>query len=320
MNIQLQNNNGTLSIQKLIFGAGNFDTYQNRSHYFSLLDAYYALGGRCFDTARCYCQWKPGGAGVSETVLGEWIADRGICRQDIIIITKGGFPEPGDMHASRLTRRQLEQDLSESLAALGLSYIDVYLLHRDRPDHPAAEFVDILDDFITDGRIRFGGVSNWTGRRIAEANAYAESTGRQPVSVSQINFSLAHTTPALLKDDTLVSMNEEEAAFYAASRLPVMAYAAQAKGYFPKLAAGLPLSEKARDRYDSPQNRRRFERLCEVAAELKEPVAAVALAFLACHPLSTAAVFSCSTKQQIAESMRACSIDLSQNTINYLKC
>lgn len=319
MKLQLSNKTDSLSVPKLIFGAGNFDDYTKKEHYFSLLDAFYALGGRAIDTARCYCQWKAGGAGVSERIVGEWIADRSICRSQLIIITKGGFPEPGNMHASRLSRSLLEQDLAESLKTLGLFYVDVYLLHRDRPDVPAGEFAEILNDFIESGRIRFGGVSNWHAQRIIEANRYAAQNGLHPISVSQINFSLAHTTPALLKDDTLVCMNEEEAAFYRASSLPLMAYAAQAKGYFPKAAAGLPLPPKAQERYDSPQNRERLNRLAALAAQKKAPVAAASLAYLTNHHLQTAAVFSCTTKEQIKEAMQAEQLHFTASEIQNLE-
>lgn len=309
MNITLHNNQYTISLPKLVFGTGNLSDYTKKESYFALLDAFYAVGGRCIDTARYY------GHGVAERVIGEWMKSRSIPRNQLIIVTKGGFPELHDMHASRLTYEQVERDLSESLVDLGLDYTDVYLLHRDNPQRPASVFVDILDELIQSGRVRIGGVSNWTGERISEANQYAAQSGKNPISVSQINFSPAHTTPELLADDTLVCMNGTEAAFYRKSGLPLMAYAALAKGYYPKLAAGKPLSPKAQARYDSPTNRKRFTVLQEVMAAYHVPAAAAALAYLTSHPIQTAAVFSGSTPMQVAEAMQADSICLSADEI-----
>lgn len=313
MYITLQNNLHTLCMPKLVFGAGNFSDYTQKEAYFALLDAFYAAGGRCIDTARYY------GHGVSERVIGEWIKSRAIPRDELILVTKGGFPELHDMHASRLTREQIGQDLTESLADLGLNYVDVYLLHRDNPQKPASLFIDILDELTQNGRICIGGVSNWTGARISEANQYAAQSGKNPIGVSQINFNLAHTTPELLADDTLVCMNPTEAAFYRTSGLPLMAYAALAKGYYPKLAEGKPLPPKAQARYDSPLNRKRFSVLKELIAAYRVPPAAAALAYLTSHPIQTAAVFSCSKPEQVTEAMQADSVCFSDDEIRRLE-
>ncbi len=313
-NITLSNRNESLKLPKLVFGAGNLSDMQQKEHYFALLDAFYAAGGRCIDTARYY------GFGISERIIGEWLRTRAVKREEILLVTKGGFPEVGDMHASRLTKPLIEQDLSESLADLGVDYVDVYLLHRDNLQQPASVYVDILDELVKSGRIRFGGVSNWTGARISEANDYAMQSGKHPISVSQINFSLAVTTPDLLEDDTLVCMNQTEAAFYQNSGLPLMAYAALAKGYFPKLAAEKPLPLKAQKRYDSPQNRNRFQALKAYMMRHKLTATPVVLAYLTCHSIQTAAVFSCSQPQQVTEAMTAADVQLTADDIKQLAC
>lgn len=313
MYITLSNRHYTLRLPKLVFGAGNLNDYNKKDVYFALLDAFYAAGGRCIDTARYY------GGGISEKVIGEWLRLRRVPRDEIILVTKGGFPELHDMHASRLTKPLIEQDLSESLADLGVDYVDVYLLHRDNPQKPTSVFVDILDELVHSGRIHFGGASNWRGVRLREANDYAAQNGKEPISVSQINFGPAVTTPDLLEDDTLVCMNKTEADYYRESGLPLMAYAALAKGYFPKLAAGKPLPPKAQKRYDSIQNRKRLCELQKLSEAHGVSVAAAALGYLTCHPIQTAAVFSCSTPQQVTDAMQAADVRLSTDAIRQIE-
>ncbi len=319
MNIILQNKKGKLSMQKLVFGCAGFDTYEKRDEYFKLLDVYYARGGRCLDTARCYCQWKENGEGISERIIGEWIQSRGIPRRELVLVTKGGFPEQGDMHASRLDREHIEADLKKSLEAFQTSYVDVYLLHRDRPDKPAETYIDILDDFIEQGKIRFGGVSNWQASRIQEANRYAKETDKNPFSVSQINFALAQTTPGLCGDDTLVCMNEEEAMFYKNSGLPVMAFASLSKGFYPKLCAGKSLSPKSEKRYKTLENIKKVPRVAMLSAEHGVSAAAVVLGYLTNHPIETAAVFGVSHNEQLNQCLEAFDLVLDDSAVAVLE-
>ena len=70
-------------------------------------------GGNCIDTARLY-----GFTGKSEACIGRWLAANPDKREKIVISTKGGHPELETMDVSRLSKKELERDLDESLSAL----------------------------------------------------------------------------------------------------------------------------------------------------------------------------------------------------------
>lgn len=309
-------NNGLFQaeLDRLTFGAGELNDESHRGEYYALLDAYYAdYGGRSFDTARMY------GGGKSEQILGEWLRDRAIARDGVFITTKGGFPPADDMHACRIDRTNLEADLAASLRASGLEYFDLYLLHRDCEELPVSNVMDTLNSFIRRGAVRFIGVSNWRTERIAAANCYAKENGLIPLSVSQLNFSLARTTPEMLGDDTLVAMNPKEYQWYREHSFPVMAYSAQAKGFFAKLGCGGAPTPKILSRYMTEENRTRLERVKTLSAQLGVSPGSLALAYLTCNPLPVSAVFRCRTQEQLADSMAAAAVHLTPEQIAWLE-
>jgi aryl-alcohol dehydrogenase-like predicted oxidoreductase len=145
---------------------------------FGLLDDILALGGNTFDAAHVY------GNGDNERTLGRWIEDRGV-RDQVVIITKGAHH---NQDRPRVTPFDITADLHDSLARLRTDYIDLYLLHRDDPAQPVGPIVEVLNEHLAAGRIHAFGGSNWSHRRIAEANEYAATHGLTP------SLFLAHTS------------------------------------------------------------------------------------------------------------------------------
>ena len=154
-------------ISKIIMGTMIIGL-QNYDESTALLDYAMGLGINAFDIANVY------GGGDSERAIGKWMEERGN-REDVFIITKGAHP---NRDRKRVTPYDITADLMDSLARLRTGYIDVYLLHRDDPDLPVGPIMDCLNEHREAGRIRAFGGSNWTHRRIIEANAYAAAQGR----------------------------------------------------------------------------------------------------------------------------------------------
>ena len=171
---------------------------------FACLDAFCQWGESrgapvCVDTARVYSSWIPGGDGTSERTIGRWLS-RIVNREKVVLSTKGGHPaEPG---LPRLDRESLRRDLAESLAHLNTDHVELYFLHRDDPRRPVGEILESLNEWVESGAVRALGASNWRASRIEEANRYAASHGLQGFTVSQIQWSLARTSPDKLGDPT----------------------------------------------------------------------------------------------------------------------
>jgi aryl-alcohol dehydrogenase-like predicted oxidoreductase len=308
----------SLIMPRVTFGAGIFENMEKQQLYFDMLDIYFKHGGNCIDSARVYCAWVEGGDGVSESITGQWIEKRHN-RDRIIISTKGGHPPLENVKKSRLDKDSINSDISKSLEALRTNYIDIYFLHRDDASKDVSEIMPILHALVTTHKVRFLGASNWTAKRIAEANEYATKNNLTPFSVSQIFFSLAVTTPLGYADETLVCMNDTEYKWYLENKFPVMAFGSQAKGFFTKQIASNQLNKKIEERFNSSQNIKRAENVAKLCRKLSCTPAAMALAYLTSNKVQTSAIVGFSSIAQMKDSLSENELYLNQNDIAFLE-
>ena len=263
---------------------------EHEQETFRVMDRYMELGGNTFDSARLYSD------GGSDRALGKWMKSRGIRRGDVRIVTKGNHPAPSDMFVSRLSKEEIERDLSESLSFMGIECSDLHMLHRDDVKKPVEEIMPALDGLVKAGKTRAIGVSNWTATRIIEANEFALLNGLEPVRACQMHFSLAQLTAMAAKDLTYCPMNDIEMGWYKESQLPVMCFGAHARGWFAARAAGKTPKEGPADLYGGfPENHRRAIRLQKLAERLHTSIAAVCTAYVRDHGVN-AVVLSSFTK------------------------
>ena len=116
-------------------------------------------GVNFIDTADVYAK------GASETIAGPAIAAN---RRRWILATKVGNVMTDTPHDGGLSRRWIVQACEDSLKRLATDYIDIYYLHKDDTDTPLEETIEAVGDLIRAGKIRYFGVSNYRGWRIAE--------------------------------------------------------------------------------------------------------------------------------------------------------
>ena len=275
---------------------------------FLLLDSYYFLGGRTVDTAHVYADYLPGEKHSSEKTIGRWLR-KSKKRQFITLCTKGGFPELEDRSVSRLGRDEVRRDLTESLSCLGTDYVDIYWLHRDDPLKSCGEFMQYLEDFKREGLIRAFGFSNFSVRRMREADGHARREGLDPVPAVQIKWGLAGTAPGRSYDDTLAEMDGEYFEYLRSSGKALFAYSSQAKGFFSKLRFaddGTPFMEpgKCRDRYFCDGNTELFRELSVEAERLGVPVPRLALKKMLDAPFPTALILGCRNQNQLFDSIK----------------
>ena len=301
-----------LSVFPLILGTDYYGKTIPENDAGQLLDSFCEQGGNLIDTAHVYSDYLPGEKHMSEKVIGRWLKNSGRKKavgNTLYIATKGGFPEIGNMHASRLSFPEVQRDLEESLECLQIDCIDLYWLHRDHPSIPAEEITEWMNLFLRQGKIKSYGYSNWTSERIAASRHYAEEHRLVPPAASQIRWSLAVTTKEKRDDDTLVEMDQKEYSWYQKHNFPVFAFSSQAKGFFSKIRKEndtyfLP-EGKAGDRYSNRVNLKTYDRLLLISEKYGITIAQAALAWILHAPFPVFPIIGCKTKAQLLESMQA---------------
>jgi len=144
----------------------------------------YDLGINFFDTANVYAR------GAAEEVVGE--ALRGLPRSSYVVATKV-FGAMGDGPNDRgLSRKHIMEQCHASLRRLGLDYIDLYYCHRYDPETDPEETLRALDDLVTQGKVLYVGISEWTAAQIADAVYLARRLGLDPIAADQPVYNLLH--------------------------------------------------------------------------------------------------------------------------------
>lgn len=303
-------------VSRIFFGTAG-DSFLKGEDNNELLDAVFAAGVNAFDTARQYMD--------SEKSLGKWISDRGN-RNEIVLLSKCGHPGPDGK--KRVCEREIRKDFETSSRNLCTDYIDIYLLHRDDPEVEAGVIVEIMNALKAEGKIGAFGGSNWTHRRIEEANEYAYRHGLVPFAVSSPNFGLADQVRDPWGGGCVTisgPSNEEARRWYRRTQMPVIAYSSLGRGLFsgrvhadaPEKAAEVmdPVAMKG---YWCPENLERLRR-CEIVAERKHcTVPQIAMAWIYRQNINAFAVVSTRKVSRMRENIEALHIGLTEDEVLYL--
>jgi Predicted oxidoreductases (related to aryl-alcohol dehydrogenases) len=308
-------------VSQIALGCDHFGESVPADQVFRIMDAYYELGGNLFDTAHIYSWMETNGISESEKLLGEWMAANGV-RQRSTIVTKGAHPERTAMQNSRISEKNVNEEIASSLETLRMDHVDIWFLHRDNPAMPVGEIIDMISPLVDKGQAMHLGASNWSGKRLAEANDYAKRNGRHGIEISQIQWSLARSTPEDWADPTLVCMNDDEYGYYLSSRMPVMVFSPQAHGLFSKMIAesGDALPEKFRKRFPPENNRDRLERVREMSGRTGINPAGISLAYLTSAPFPALPIIGSSKPEHIRDSLNFADVTMGEEERQFLAC
>jgi aryl-alcohol dehydrogenase-like predicted oxidoreductase len=140
-------------------------------------------GGNLIDTADVYAD------GEAEEVVGSLLATL-VPREEMLIATKAGL-RPGQERRRDGSRGHLLSVLDASLRRLGTDHVDIWHVHGYDPETPLEETLSALDFAVTSGRVRYAGVSNFTGWQTAQAATWQTAwPGRVPIASAQVEYSL----------------------------------------------------------------------------------------------------------------------------------
>jgi aryl-alcohol dehydrogenase (NADP+) len=152
------------AVSSLCLGTMTFGVETDESAAHQQLDLFTEAGGTMVDTADVY------GDGRSEEIIGRWFASRPADVTDrVVLATKGRFAVDASPNGAGLSARHLTRALDASLRRLRVEAVDLYQVHAYDPLTPMEETLRALDQFIRAGKIRYWGLSNFTGWQLTKA-------------------------------------------------------------------------------------------------------------------------------------------------------
>jgi len=158
-----------LKVSRICLGAMMFGERTDEKVASLILQAAREAGVNFIDTADAY------GEGESERIVGKFVAAE---RDRWVIATKfGSRTAADDPNSGGAGRKWMLQAVEASLKRLGTDYIDVYYFHRDDRDTPLEESLATMHELIRAGKVRYFGLSNIAGWRIAEVAERCRALG-----------------------------------------------------------------------------------------------------------------------------------------------
>ena len=295
-----------IQVSPLCLGTMTFGNEADKAASKAIFNRCRDAGINFIDSANVYCDGK------SEAILGELIAD---CRDELIISTKFGDSTGSDPNLKGASRRNIIAALEASLNRLRTDYIDIYFLHRFDVHTPLEETLRALDDLVSQGKIRYAGVSNFAAWQIAKALCVSALNGWTQIHCIQPMYNLVKRQAEV----EILPLAQSE-------KLGVMTY--------NPLGAGILTGKYGRDRKsdsgrlsESNMYQKRYGQqwMYEAAIRFTEfakangyhPVS-LAVAWVACHPAVTAAIIGARNDEQLEDSIKSMDISMTHELYNQI--
>jgi len=260
-------------------------------------------GMNFIDTAPIY------GSGRSEQMIGRALA--GVSRDSYIIATKCGLEISGSSIKPNLTKCFIRAEIENSLKRLGSGYIDLYQCHWPDPATPYEETFGELKKLVSEGKIRYIGVSNFSVDELSEARKYAD------IVSNQLQYSLFDRT---VEKDMLPYCRE--------NNISILSYGSLGGGILtgkytkpPELAKGDVRSFFYRF-YKEPfwgKGRQLVTVLEQIAADRKVPVSNVAINWVLSHLEAASCIAGCRNQEQLGKNITAGDWELSSEELGLIR-
>ncbi|HVV26818.1 MAG TPA: aldo/keto reductase [Rhizomicrobium sp.] len=263
------------------------------------------------DTANVYS------IGESERMTGAALKELGVRRSDVVLATKvfGRMaPGPNDMGASR---GHIMDSVSQSLERLQTDHIDLYQIHQSDSVTGVEETMRALDDLVSQGMVRYVGVSNWEAWKIVKANGIADRRGWARIETLQAYYSLAGRD---LEDELVPAMADQG--------IGCLVWSPLAGGYLagkytpdPETGGGEEKAEPGRRaNFDFPPiDKEKADAIVRAMRPIAKThgvsVARVALAWVRSKPFVTATLIGAKTLEQLNDNLEAARLTLAPEEI-----
>ena len=296
-----------LKVSRLCLGTMNFGPLTTEPDSFAIMDRAMDLGINFFDTANVY-GWKTG-EGVTEQIIGRWLAQGGGRREKIVLATKVYGKMGEGPNESRLSAYHIRQACEESLRRLQTDHLDIYQMHHVARETPWEEIWQAMETLVQQGKVLYVGSSNFAGLHIAQAQFAARERHFMGLVSEQ---SLYNLNARMIELEVIPTLRE-----FGLGLIPWSPLAGGLLGgVLRKQAEGRRASERVQEMIDKHHDQlEAYEAYCQ---EIGESPADIALAWLLHNPAVTAPIIGPRTMNQLEESQHALEITLSEENLSKL--
>ena len=255
------------------------------------------LGITHFDLANNY--GPPSGS--AEENFGRLLAtDLAPYRDELIISTKAGYDMWPGPYGEWGSRKYLLASLDQSLARMGLDYVDIFYSHRFDPDTPLEETLGALDSAVRQGKALYAGISSYSAERTREAAAILRELGT-PLLIHQPSYSMLNRW---IEPELLDVLGDEG--------IGSIVFSPLGQGMLTeKYLDGVPADSRAaqgrfltRD-FLTEENLARVRALAEIARGRGQSLAQLAIAWTLRDPRVTSALIGASSVEQLEQNVAA---------------
>ena len=296
-----------LRVSPLCLGTMNFGPHTTEEDSYVMMDKALDLGINFFDTANVYGGKK--GEGVTEQIVGRWLAQGGGRREKIVIATKV-YGTMGDWpNESKLSAYNIRRACDESLRRLQTDHIDLYQMHHVDRETPWEEIWQAMEQLVQAGKVLYVGSSNFAGWHITQANYEAKARHFMGLVSEQSLYNLADR---MIELEVIPACESLGLGIIPWSPLK----GGLLGGVLRKIDEGRRASERVQQEIEKYRSQiEAYEAFCD---EIEEQPADVALAWLLHQPAVTAPIIGPRTMDQLTGSLRALEIKFSEDQLKRL--
>ena len=296
-----------LQVSRLCLGTMNFGPYTTEPDSYAIMDHALEMGVNFFDTANVYGGKR--GEGITEQIVGRWLAQGGNRREKIVLATKvygsiGEWP-----NESKLSAYHIKRACEESLRRLQTDHIDLYQMHHIDRSTPWEEIWQAMSQLVQEGKVIYVGSSNFAGWHIARAQGAAQARHFLGLVSEQSLYNLSARTIEL----EVIPACET----YGLGLIPWSPLAGGVlAGALAKAQEGRRTEEWVQKRIE--KHRSQLEQYETFCSEMGASPADVALAWLLHQPAVTAPIIGPRTMAHLDGSLRALDIEFTAAQVTAL--
>lgn len=297
-----------LKVSTICLGTMQFGWSADEATSHDILNRAVELGCNFIDTADIYSRWAEGNAGgVSEQIIGRWLASGSVRRERIVLATKVRGEMGSGPNDQGLSRGHMMTAVENSLRRLQTDYLDLYQVHWPDEETPLEETLATLTDLVRAGKVRYIGCSNFPAWLLAKSLWVSDVRQLARFDSLQPHYSLVHRA----------EFERELQPLCLDQGIGVIPYSPLAAGFLTgKYRRDTPLPESARaegvrQRYMNEPGFTAVDKLEAIGRIHNATIAQTAIAWVLANTAVSSAIIGANSLAQLEETVRGATVPLS---------